>query len=276
MEGLKSISERDIPGVKPLALSRQTISTIVVIAIVLWSSAFFLWRQVELDKWLLISHNGLRTNELVVSVAQVATKYGMSIIVLVYLLYLLFAFKYEKLRDAYRIYLLVFLMFGFAGIGGDILKEIVDRPRPFVEYAGEINALSNAETPAFPSGHATKSMALALPFLLLIAAKDNWHKGVKILLAIIAFGVCYSRVLLVLQRDFERHQTSEVLESLLAARQVTAESHFMPFSSTGGDFGSLFAGSNVVVLVRWRAIGGTSSFLTRKPWRMPGEGMNPL
>lgn len=205
MEGSKSISERDIPGVKPLALSRQTIAIIVVIAIVLWSSAFFLWRQVELDKWLLISHNGLRTNELVVSVAQVASKYGMSIIVLVYLLYLMFAFKYEKLRDAYRIYLLVFLMFGFAGIGGDILKEIFNRPRPFVEYAGEINALSNAETPAFPSGHATKSVALALPFLLLIAAKDSLHKGVKILLAIVAFGVCCSRVLL------GAHYVSDVL-----------------------------------------------------------------
>lgn len=205
MEKSKSISERDISSVEPIALNRQTISTIVVIAIVLWSSAFFLWIQVELDKWLLISHNGLRTNELVVSVAQVATKYGMAIIVLIYLLYLLFAFKYEKLRDAYRIYLLVFFMFGFAGIGGDILKEIFDRPRPFIEYAGEINALSNAETPAFPSGHATKSMALALPFLLLIAAKDNWHKAVKILLAIIAFGVCYSRVLL------GAHYVSDVL-----------------------------------------------------------------
>ena len=205
MEGSKSISERDIPGVKPLALSRQTISTIVVIAIVLWSSAFFLWRQVELDKWLLISHNEPRTNELVVGVAQVASRYGMPIIVLVYLIYLLFAFKYEKLRDAYRIYLLVFLMFGLAGIGGDILKEIFDRPRPFVEYAGEINALSSAGTPAFPSGHATKSVALALPFLLLIAAKDNWHKVVKILLAIIALGVCYSRVVL------GAHYVSDVL-----------------------------------------------------------------
>jgi undecaprenyl-diphosphatase len=205
LEDSKSISEKDLPGVKPLALSRQTISTIVVIAIVFWSSAFFLWRQVELDKWLLISHNGLRTNELVVSVAQVTSKYGMSIIALVYLLYLLFAFKYEKLRDAYRIYLLVFLMFGIAGIGGDILKEIFDRPRPFVEYAGEIIAFSNAKTPAFPSGHATKSMALALPFLILIAAKDIWHKGVKILLAIIAFGVCYSRVVL------GAHYVSDVL-----------------------------------------------------------------
>jgi undecaprenyl-diphosphatase len=205
MEGSKGISEKDIPCVKPLSLSRQTILTIVVTAIVLWISAFFLWGQAELDKWLLISHNGLRTNELVISVAQVATKYGMSIILLIYLVYLLFAFKYEKLRDSCRIYLLVFLMFGFAGIGGDILKEIINRPRPFVEYAGEINALSKAKTPAFPSGHATKSVALALPFLLLIAANDNWHKGVKILLAAMAIGVCYSRVLL------GAHYVSDVL-----------------------------------------------------------------
>ena len=100
MEGSKRVTERDIPGVKPLVLSIRTFAIIVAIAIVLWSIASFLWWQVELDKWLLISLNGLRTNELVVRVAQVATKYGMSIIVLIYLLYLLFAFKYEKLRDA--------------------------------------------------------------------------------------------------------------------------------------------------------------------------------
>jgi membrane-associated phospholipid phosphatase len=205
MEGSKRVMERDIPGVKPLALSKHIIEIIVVIAVVLWSIAFFLWRQGELDKWLLISQNGLRTNELVVSVAKVATKYGMSLIVLVYLLCLLFAFRYEKLRDTYRIYLSVFFMFGFAGIGGDILKEIFNRPRPFIEYAGEINALSNAPTPAFPSGHATKSIALALPFLLLIRAKDCWQKGVKILLAVIACGVCYSRVLL------GAHYVSDVL-----------------------------------------------------------------
>ena len=205
MEESKGIPDRDISGVKPLALSRRTISTIVVIAIVLWSSAFLLWMQVELDKWLLISHNGLRTNELVVSVAQVASKYGMAIIVLIYLLYLLSAFKLEELRDAYRIYLLVPFMFGFAAIGGDILKVIFNRPRPFVEYAGEISAFSNAKTAAFPSGHASKSVALALPFLLLITAKDNWHKGVKTLLVITALGVCYSRVVL------GAHYVSDVL-----------------------------------------------------------------
>jgi membrane-associated phospholipid phosphatase len=39
----------------------------------------------------------------------------------------------------------------------------------------------------------------------LITAKDNWHKGVKVLLAVIVFGVCYSRVLL------GAHYVSDVL-----------------------------------------------------------------
>lgn len=208
MKASQSISERDMPGVKPLALSRRTILIIVAIAILLWGCALFLWRQAEFDKWLLISHNGLRTNGLLVSAAQLATEYGMALIVLVYLLYLLLAFKHEKLRDAYRIYLLVFFLLGLAGVGGDLLKEIIDRPRPFVEYAGEINALSRAVTPALPSGHATKSVALALPFLLLIPAKDLWHQQVKILLAVIALCVCYSRVLL------GAHYVSDVLAGI--------------------------------------------------------------
>ena len=212
MEESSHVAKRAMPGIKPLALSRQTNAIIVGTAIVLWCIAFFLWGQVEFDKWLLISQNGLRTNELMVSVAQVATKYGMSLIVLVYLLYLLFAFKDEKLRDAYRIYPLVLLMFGIAGIGGDLLKEVFNRPRPFVTYAGEIIAYSSAATPAFPSGHATKSMALALPFLLLLTAKNNnWNKGVKILLAFIVTSVCYSRVLL------GAHYVSDVLAGIAMA-----------------------------------------------------------
>ncbi len=173
MEGSKRVTEGENQRIKPLVLGKRSIVIIVIVAIVLWGIAIFLWWQVELDKWLLISQNGLRSNAIVVGVAQVATKYGMAVIVLVYLLYLLVAFKNEKLRDAYRIYLLVILMFGIAGIGGDILKEILNRPRPFVEYAGEIITFSNAASPSIPSGHATKSMALALPFLLLVASKDN-------------------------------------------------------------------------------------------------------
>ena len=46
------------------------------------------------------------------------------------------------------------------------------------------------------------------PFLLLVAAKDNWHKGVKILIAILALAVCYSRVVL------GAHYVSDVLAGI--------------------------------------------------------------
>jgi membrane-associated phospholipid phosphatase len=48
-------------------------------------------------------------------------------------------------------------------------------------------------------------MALALPFLFMITVKDIWHKGVKFLLAMLAFAVCCSRVLL------GAHYVSDVL-----------------------------------------------------------------
>ncbi len=205
MEGSNRAADPSTVAPIALALSRRATVLILMIAAAFWGIAFFLWGQVGLDKWLLLSQEGLRGNDIVVAFAQLTSKYGMSMIVLVYLLYFLAAFKYKELRDAYPVYLLVLLMFGIAGIGGDVLKEILNRPRPFVEYAGQITAFSTASTPAFPSGHATKSMALALPFLLLIVARDNWHKWAKVLIAIIVLGVCYSRVLL------GAHYVSDVL-----------------------------------------------------------------
>jgi undecaprenyl-diphosphatase len=196
MEVVEGTSEKVIPLVKPLTLSRQSIAILVVVAIVLWSSAFLLWWQADIDKAILVSHNQMRTDELAVDAAQFASRYGMAIIVLVNLVYLLFALRNEKLRDAYQIVLMVILMFAAAAIGGSLLKQLFNRPRPFVTYAGEITAFSSAASLAFPSGHATKSVALVLPFLIFIAAEETWRKGVKIFLAILALGVCYSRVVL--------------------------------------------------------------------------------
>lgn len=204
----KHMGETNVSAVKPLSLSRRAAWGVVVAAILLWTTAIFLWMQVGIDKWVLISHTDLRSNQLVASLGHSATRYGMSIIVLVYLVYLLFAFKFSRLRDAYQIYILVILLFGVAGPAGDILKEIVNRPRPFVEYGLEAYALHISKSPSFPSGHATKSVALALPFLLFITAKDGWHKAVKVLLVILALGVCYSRVML------GAHYLSDVLAGI--------------------------------------------------------------
>ena len=44
----------------------------------------------------------------------------------------------------------VSISFGIGGIAGDLLKEVLDRPRPFIEYAGQITAITHPKTPAFP------------------------------------------------------------------------------------------------------------------------------
>jgi undecaprenyl-diphosphatase len=208
MKESEGIKNKDARGVQPLTLNKNTIFTIVVIGIGLIAIAFVLWMQVDLDKLILVSHNEIRSNDLVVNAAKIVSKYGMSGILLVYFIYLLFAFRNESLRDSYRIYMLVFFMFALVGLGGDVLKEIFNRPRPFVEYAGEIIAFSEGKTPAFPSGHATKSMAMALPFLFLIPTRDQWHKAAKVLIAVIAMGVSYSRVVL------GAHYVSDVLAGI--------------------------------------------------------------
>jgi membrane-associated phospholipid phosphatase len=56
--------------------------------------------------------------------------------------------------------------------------------------------LSQSVTAAIPSGHATKSIALILPFILLVDDSNNLHKAIKIVIAFIAGGVCFSRIVL--------------------------------------------------------------------------------
>jgi len=196
MNGSPSNTEKDFPCGKPLSLSRRCVVTLVAAGLGLWIAGLLLWGQREADKWLVMSQNGLRVNDIIIHAGQMATRYGMAVMTGVYLIYLLLAFKFENLRDAHSIYLTVFFLFGIAGICGDLLNVVLNRPRPFIQYAGEFHAFSKSATASFPSGHATKSTALALPFLFLITAKDTRHRAVKILLAVVALCVCYSRVLL--------------------------------------------------------------------------------
>ena len=196
METTRTLVKSTSKGVKPLILNEKTVIPLTIIGIFLLGLAVFLWIQMDIDQWILFSHDALRSIEPIAKIGKAVSKYGMSLILLINLIYLIFAFNNANLRDAYKIIPLVFFMFGLVGLGGDLLKEIINRPRPFVTYAGEYLAFSDAGTPAFPSGHATKSMAMVLPFLILIQARDKWHIVVKILLAGIALCVSYSRVFL--------------------------------------------------------------------------------
>jgi len=100
----------------------------------------------------------------------------------------------------------------------DFLKEIIDKARPVITLSGQIAIRNINETPAFPSGHATKSMALALPFLLFASQKNSITIIVKILVFTTALLVWYSRIAL------QAHFLSDVLAGIGTAL------FFPPFS----------------------------------------------
>jgi undecaprenyl-diphosphatase len=133
---------------------------------------------------------------------------GMAAITVLFVLYLLVSKILRSLDAPLTIYFYTICSFGLSGIAGDLLKEVFSRPRPLATYGSEILALSQSVTPAIPSGHATKSIALVLPFILLVSHSKKIHIVIKILIGLIASGVCFSRIVL------GAHYVSDVLAGI--------------------------------------------------------------
>ncbi len=102
----------------------------------------------------------------------------------------------------------VLFSFGLSGIAGDLLKMVFARPRPSAVFGDRIVALSEATSQALPSGHATKTMALALPFLFLVSNKSVGHRTLKGVVALLAVGVAFGRIIL------GAHYLSDVLAGI--------------------------------------------------------------
>lgn len=176
--------------------------------VILWSVALYLWFQIGLDRTILFSMNYTNVSANLFVFARLFTGYGMSAIVYIYLCYLLLSFRNSDLRTGRQIFLLIIFSFAIAGITGDLLKEILNRARPMFEYAGELQNVKDSDSPAFPSGHATKSVALVLPFLFFAGFRGRIHSLAKVILVLIALLVCLSRIVL------GRHYPSDVLSGM--------------------------------------------------------------
>jgi undecaprenyl-diphosphatase len=177
-----------------------------------WAAGLFLWAQqasgASIDQAVLFHCDPLRQADVwAVRTARWLTSYGMTAITAIYVLLLLLGSRFKQFELAAGLYLLVIFSFGLSGIGGDLLKELLARPRPTVTYAGQVMVMSEASTPALPSGHATKSLALALP-LLLAPGRSLFQRGIKALILIMALGVGSSRVVL------GAHYLSDVLAGI--------------------------------------------------------------
>ena len=164
---------------------------------VFWIVGLVLWGQQGIDKTVLFYYNAMRiANDPIVILSQWFSSYGMAVITVIFVVYLLVSQKLKSLDAPLTVYFYTICSYGLSGIAGDILKAILARPRPAVTFGSEILALSQSAGFTLPSGHATKSIALILPFMLLVNDSKNLHKAIRIVIAFIAGGVCLSRIVL--------------------------------------------------------------------------------
>ena len=186
---------------------KQWISFIIVF-LISWSISLFLWFQVEADRHILFALNNSNFGDGLIVINRFFSRYGMSVIVFIYTLYLALSLKFPNLKKSRQVFLLIIFSFAVAGISGDILKEIFNRTRPIHEYANQLSFFTRSGSPSLPSGHATKSMALALPFLFYAEYKGRFHTLVKCILVFTALMVCFSRIFL------GAHYLSDILSGI--------------------------------------------------------------
>ena len=132
----------------------------------------------------------------------------MAAISTLFVIYLILSKFIKKLDAPLSVYFYTICSFGFSGIAGDLLKQVLARPRPKAIFGSELLIFSSVSTYAIPSGHATKSIALILPFLLLVSHSKGLHKALKIVISLIGVGVCFSRIVL------GAHYLSDVLAGI--------------------------------------------------------------
>jgi membrane-associated phospholipid phosphatase len=201
-----------------IEISKTEVIAILIAALLFYIAAVILWKQKIIDNNIIIHFNYVYENETHLKLIKMLSHFGMSLITAFYALFLFLSFRKEDLKNERPLFFLILISFAFGGLGGDLLKEIIDKARPVITLSEQIAIKNINETPAFPSGHATKSMALALPFLLFASRKKVITIIFKILAFTAALLVCYSRIAL------QAHFLSDVLAGIGTAL------FFIPFS----------------------------------------------
>lgn len=187
---------QDSVFIPPIEFSKKELARFVIVSISLWMIAFYLWFQTGIDQSMLFFLNTYHVHSNLVMINKFLTSYGMSILALVFAGYLAISFKIAHMENGRQAFLYFIIAFAVSSIAGDVLKEIFDRARPFVQYSGQIHSFSHASSPSFPSGHAAKSISLVLPFLIFCPYQGRIHNLLKCLLGMLALGVCFSRMFL--------------------------------------------------------------------------------
>ncbi len=182
-----------IPNIKT---TKSQLYTSIIFFIITWSLAIGLWYLKDLDKTILFALNNANFNDTIGVISQLISRYGMAFIAGINLILLLYTFKDENMMKLRPVLLLTIISYAVAGISGDILKEVFNRPRPIVTYSGELKFLTDSNSPSFPSGHATKSVALAIPLSFNNVLNNRLTLASKVVATLTAILVCLSRIVL--------------------------------------------------------------------------------
>jgi len=182
------------------------------IAIIFCVITFIYWFVPGLDKSILVAHNPVYHNNLLLNTLKIFTDAGIPIILLICsgFLYFYSGDKDGKRENIKPLLIVLFTLF-IAGIAGDLIKLLVGRARPFVELAGLIESSEVHRSFSFPSGHTTKIMGMVIPFITLpfISIKHcNLYKGVVLFTGVM---VAYSRIAL------QAHFPSDVMAGVAVA-----------------------------------------------------------
>ena len=201
-----------------IEFSQTELIVILILSFLFYIAAILLWKQNTIDNEIVIHFNYTYKNDMYFNLAKMFSRYGMSFIAILYSLIIYLSFRKHELEIVRPLYFLIIISFFLTTLGGDLLKELIDKARPVISLSGQVSIMQITATPAFPSGHAAKSMALALPFFLLAPRNNNLLLATKIILLITASFVCFSRIAL------QAHFLSDVLAGIGTAL------FFIPFA----------------------------------------------
>lgn len=169
---------------------------VLIAAVALAVLSLLLWAEGGFDRAFLLAHNALREHPAAGAAGGAMSQFGMSAICLMLLACIGASFRFPAFREVRPVLLVVLLSFSAAAIGASLLKELLGRARPVADLAGQLNAASRHGSASFPSGHAAKSLALALPFVFLAPSGGRIVRLAKLALLLAASLVCYSRIVL--------------------------------------------------------------------------------
>lgn len=197
-------SSRKDPHVQ-ISLSPGQLIFIMILSIILFGATGVVAFNTEFEQAILVSHNTVMNDPFSAWIMQSTSSLGMPFISACYAILIYWSNRTGKTDEDCTLFFLIIVSFALTTLVGDILKEIIDRPRPASLLTGIIVQGEISGSPSMPSGHAAKSLALVLPFVILSKRREWGALLLKICLIVVALAVGYSRLAL------QKHFLSDVL-----------------------------------------------------------------